>query len=1199
MAGCGSRNDSQSKDEDGFEVRDQLELIADSGREDGAGADKPPPPKNNCEPDAPGSILALCADQGRKCVKTPDGAVCGECLKDYIKLEGSCHRPTCAAFVSGTITHVCRQQHRLCIEDSAAFPATCGECFAGYIDDAGGCRPVYDCNDLGCVSQFHRHCTPAAAHLDALCGGCLPGYQPVDPGELCSPLEQSNCQPGIAGSILLTCEEKHRGCVEQDSSAFCGPCNPAYFDIDGDGLCDEHTGCDSLQCDQAFMLCLPLPAPHCGPCLEGYAPSKETGNCTQLVTCEEMECDNRDKQCMPPSFSLGDDAYCYSPCPDKKVWHINSCVPCAEECLGPGQTGNLWPLAALDGECICETLDEYFVPVGGGGSAFPCDKDGDGWVRLTAMPAVEADDQAVSSNARCAVRRMNGVVLENEGGEKRTVSLAKLSPGLGSFVIALFEPDHLDDQTLPEFQNLPPYYPSLLSRGRVLLPPELNSLTKFCVAQGDFNGNGLLDVDEWHDPHATLADNPYLETFAAFSYFGELHRGWYEALSEDNPLVGRYVIREKSRLESADTGNHVPLQYDALFELDNGAEDPEKVDWLQQCIVWPNPAFAPGLANTVTMDFAPFGPEEPSLDFALLMPPHENQWDGMNHHSQYRCIRLGQPEVPFKEPHVVPIADLWDDAGLRLQLNRCTSPFGSDGEAQSSPPLGPSKNPSDPIIKCEPISEDQLLEGMVHFAAVRYRENTEYEGGCINQCWASKGRCGLCGGGVWLNQDDTICGAASWEAGYPGLPKECKDIGHPPDIPLESFVCDDCPWQQDCDDSSPCTIDLCHSDGECVSLGALDGGPCEEDGNDCTYDYCVNGHCLHEYVGDGVACTDDGNECTDDSCALVKGNTPVCVHDATVEGPEWPCTQGDSECMVYVCNGAGGCGIPVPGPLGEMPDGTEPVPCTNDGNVCIDYVCNGAGSCGVPKGIGSACQDDGNECTDDYCMVSDTNEWYCHHDTTVTWDCSAGLPKTCFTSKCADGICVANGDCSPGAVEVCGYCGTKSCDSNCHWTKCQVPPYLDDDYEPNDSAEAAFDLGEFIDSDNDTPMTVTGYVYPLEDADHYRLSILDQGDDGKPILTLIFEPPAIPPGEPETGIYGLCAAVWCGDKTEEEADAGEKHFVCMNSDDPLMVLLLEEYNCGAAPQDVNARFSVTLKEGAGSCEAYSVTFVVHEQGNPI
>ena len=1197
LLGCGAAESHSADAPDRARKTDVPELII--GPQDATTEDtriETAAPKNTCEPGAPASILALCAASGRQCVMTTKGAVCGQCLKDYLEGDGVCHKPTCHMGVPGTIVHVCSAMKTVCQELDPEQPAICGDCIAGFVNDAGGCRPVVGCEELQCLTKFHRKCTSAGLHTDAVCSDCLPGVQPVEPGDFCLPQNGTTCDPGAQDPIDWICAEAHRKCVQAEDEAYCGDCSEGFNDIDGDGNCEPNAECEDLACHDDSRVCVELPHAHCGPCLPNHSTSPETGQCVPVLDCDDLDCQGQGLACAPSSVSTS--AFCYPGCEAGKALHIDNCVLCAKECSGVGMTGDLFVLATLAGACICETEPGYFLDPESL-NATSCDADGDGWTSRLAAAAIGALDPAIAANARCLLRHIDGITLINNLSEQRALGVTEVSGIPGLDILALYEPAHLDDQQVDAHFLLPRYPTAGTGRGRRLGPAKLNPLTKYCTLDGDFNGNGIADIGEWHHQAATVPGAEYLEPFVAFAYFAELHRGWYQEPANDQHPFGHYVIREKGRGHDQPTDDRVPVVYDAHYELAHGAQDEEQIGWLDECPVWVHPDYVPGMADAVTMDFALWGPPEPSVDFAFTSPPHVQQWDGMNHHSQFRCVHIVETGEDGNEPYQIPLDQMADEHGLWLQANDCAAAIGPDGAALANPPVTDTANPLDPVVECAPLPLSKVVPQTAGWAAVRYRQNADYRGGCINQCWSTKGRCGLCGAGVWLNQEGVVCGVGAWEPGYAGVPQECSDADYPPTLPLSTVVCDDCPWQEDCDDGSPCTADLCHGDGQCVSLKTLEGGPCTDDGNSCTHDHCVSGECLHHFIGEGAACDDDGNECTVDYCTKQTDGPAICEHDASIEGQEWPCTQGTGQCLLFFCDGQGQCGIPVPGPMGDLPEGTEPTPCVGTDNSCVEAICDGLGACGVPLGAGHPCPDDGNECTDDYCQLDSGDQWSCHHDATVTVDCGEGLPETCYASSCLDGSCMANGDCAPSAEQTCELCGTRACGAECQWGDCDVPDYLADEYEPNEGVGTAYDLGLFADSDNDTPMTVAGYLYPPGDQDHFSLSVLDQGIEGKPVVTLIFEPPVVPPGDGDAPVFTLCATVWCQGTTVDEALPGQKQSTCIDTEDVLDVVSMDEFSCGAPPHDIHARFAVTAAQGAGACAGYFVTYVVHEEGSPI
>jgi hypothetical protein len=242
-------------------------------------------------------------------------------------------------------------------------------------------------------------------------------------------------------------------------------------------------------------------------------------------------------------------------------------------------------------------------------------------------------------------------------------------------------------------------------------------------------------------------------------------------------------------------------------------------------------------------------------------------------------------------------------------------------------------------------------------------------------------------------------------------------------------ACLGCTSDLECNDTNPCTTDVCGSDGECLNLPNTN--ECS-DGDPCTLgDVCALGVCAGVLDPACLGCQsnaecDDGNPCTTDSCdesgaCLQVSNTAPC-NDGN------PCTTADT-CAGSVCQGT-----PVPGcePCASAAD-------CNDGNVCTSDACGSGGKCthnfnalpcddgdpctvadsclggacsGKPdpacQGCGSAADcDDGNPCTTDTCGASGECA-----NTFNTAPCSDGNP-------CTSGDTCASGVCKPGAPDDC------------------------------------------------------------------------------------------------------------------------------------------------------------------------------------
>src|SRR5688500_14210489 len=60
------------------------------------------------------------------------------------------------------------------------------------------------------------------------------------------------------------------------------------------------------------------------------------------------------------------------------------------------------------------------------------------------------------------------------------------------------------------------------------------------------------------------------------------------------------------------------------------------------------------------------------------------------------------------------------------------------------------------------------------------------------------------------------------------------------------------------DDGNTCTYDFCLEEN-CVHPNRANGTGCPDEGNSCTNDVCFEGSCTHPNKADGAGCTDEGN----------------------------------------------------------------------------------------------------------------------------------------------------------------------------------------------------------------------------------------------------------------------------------------------------------------------------------------------------
>ncbi|MCK6548808.1 hypothetical protein L6R52_23390 [Myxococcota bacterium] len=574
----------------------------------------------------------------------------------------------------------------------------------------GGCScgedppaKVTTCADLTCLD--HQLCQEASGATPATCApACEAGF--AWNGSACEASATATCAPSpAAGSIAMRCELEHRTCDETTAGmATCTTCLDGYVEVGG--ACEARVTCTELMCSSQNRACEPQPNARCTTCLDGFI--EDGVACRAPRTCADTECPSG-QTCI--EGAAGMDATCVAgSCPEGQVPRASGggCVRCTVSCEGrAGGTGRVYPdVATLADTCICESQPGWFWDDGafGGGDLRPCDEDGDGWVRVTARRAIERTaDVAIRNNARCSLREIDRVLLENDDGVSREVALQA--------TLELYEPERLDDPELLQDaldQGTLPAFP-----GRPLRADELNTLTKACVwksdaqQQADFNQNGLEDVDEGHrDPRLADPTNPLVPLYD-FSYFIEINRGWFEpAARAGDP--GRYVISEKRRSATEpDEGRKLQL---APAPEDGG-------DHWRTCERQRDAAFEPAA---------------PGFDFAEHDAP---SWSGMGHHSQFRCLRI--VTTASGAPHEATP----DELTTAWTLNACTA-------SGVSPPVAGAvaENPRDPVLTCTvPTTPDPRTTATapVMLAVSKYVPYDDafntfgqptYVRGCVNAC---------------------------------------------------------------------------------------------------------------------------------------------------------------------------------------------------------------------------------------------------------------------------------------------------------------------------------------------------------------------------------------------------------------------------------------------------------------------------------
>jgi hypothetical protein len=681
------------------------------------------------------STLALCAMAGCKGKTTnakPECAVVADCqekeaTRGALCLKGDCepcatHADCRAADQYGGLT-LCNASSR-CVEPSS-------------------------CMDFGCAP--HQECgwSQGSTVSDACIEQCEPGWSWNAGTQSCDQLPATcSTVPGDPTSILAQCDAANKICVEDVGGAHCGDCKPNY--VPSGALCLAPVYCADLDCAAQHRNCAGDPLAQCTDCIGGYI--ADGGTCRPLVTCADLSyCAGQPGRiCIESVVSPAADAFCavQGTCSNVQIpGPNNTCLPCTY-CLNGTGDGPAPGVVATEpyweteyptlgtAKCICKTQPGYFFEQAAGSGVYACDADDDGWVRWSAHANIVSADAVVQRNAKCVVRRIDSVILENDPGvtltgadtqELRVYLSSTQNPinfGLlaGTTSLDLYEPDNMDTTAT----EVPVY------GGVALTAKEVNPLTKVCVAdRADMNRNLVADVQEAADPAYAwiLANNPdtWLAPYAKFSYFMELYRGWFDGPAPASPdtgpvfNLGQYHVKEKRRAPAAGVDT-VPLTYGGTAAY-----------W-RQCQRWIDPDYASDADDQTTLEFARFSPQ-----------PTENTlftWSGMNHHSQFKCAQVVQ-NADATHNYALTAGEI--NAGFIW--NKCTATDTTHG-----PVAGASTtNPSDREIGC--VAEPVVTVGTVSWVARKYLNAGPpccgasngvcpgstgtcigYLGGCLNEC---------------------------------------------------------------------------------------------------------------------------------------------------------------------------------------------------------------------------------------------------------------------------------------------------------------------------------------------------------------------------------------------------------------------------------------------------------------------------------
>lgn len=616
---------------------------------------------------------------------------------------------------------VCRQ----CSSDVVGCPCDgSSQCTGGLVCNTANatCRPAVTCAALRTAGTClaNQRCDESSG-VDAVCvpNACVAGFTWDTRTSSCTACVSQNCaaeprcDDGTDAGVQVTCFAQNRVCVQSGDVAYCDTCRPG-FAPDGQGNC--------------------LAAPQCG-----------TATCAMNEYCDSTS---------------GTPTCTVSPCPAGQAKPANGACQACGACSGEGFNGRVWPFLTGADECVCETIQDYFVRSGGNTQATKCDADGDGWV---VKDADLVTDLALRANARCAIRRVDTVQLVDEYGTALSLRSC-INEGMvptggtctGVLPLRLLESQRNDlDNNLGQLRM--PLYgrgggADAGGTGRWLEASELNALTKGCVnTQADFNDSrGTVEDLTEVAPPPPVARADDQSRLASFSYFVELNTSSYVPSALGGPY-GTLVIRERSRCDPL-----FPLHYanndafadndagdtywrscdrrgDPTYDEQNPAATYDFAGWHRASDGGVAAALPPAHATLV-------GPTDPvttlARNFGLCKlngaPPADGRWRGMNHHSQFKCVLISSSATQAHERGLTEFGSTGS-----LVFNRCAARPCSGVACRTVP--GPGPQTLAPIIDCAVTTP---TAGEVGFVAMKYRPygpsnagyaTTEYGGGCINE----------------------------------------------------------------------------------------------------------------------------------------------------------------------------------------------------------------------------------------------------------------------------------------------------------------------------------------------------------------------------------------------------------------------------------------------------------------------------------
>ena len=680
----------------------------------------------------------LACGSNNTCTTCPygtDGCPCkadSSCNEGYLCNTGACAPDPCYG-KDGTLGCACGDKG--CGADAWCGDGVCKVCKA----DGPGCA----CSDkapcgteLTCGSD--NSCKPCAENLGA------PGCKPTGEGA-CG---KGNTLNSVTG-LCETCSDGKEGCACDSSKA----CNGELKCKVADNVCvacSETEGCpcaSKADCGSGFVC--DAKSLSCATCEAGTPGCDCKGSgvaaCSDGYYCNIGACD----ACKPGKLGCPLACNIEFPAPVKIVGKT-SCASCPGNCSGVGETGTAESGQTENGSCICETKEGYFYEATTG-KAEPCDGDGDGWIRQTALDAMRSKDPVIKANARCVAvaRQMDYIALVTEAGVALPIPVTSvLDPAIfkagtlnqdGKGGIVMAEPLLFDSESLLSSQVNSGGFPNLAG-GRPPHAAELNPLTKSCVsASADFNGNNIADVEEWTG-HGKAKSDAMGQLAIKFSYWIELHRGWWAdaqvpvtitepttvtaapAPQPTGPKLGIYFIAEKQRALNAPAPTQTQLVEPTTTSQGYWRQCKRQVPAAYK-------AATSGGLTTIGFDFAEWSSY--TQDFG----------EGMTHHSQFHCAVIAANDAVLTDSEKQfkirsqELDGKWIVNDCKYGTNSHT-PLPTDATQISavSEAKG-SRNPADPVGSGCSVATPST--GATYWLVSRYQgyiSKSGYVRGCVNEC---------------------------------------------------------------------------------------------------------------------------------------------------------------------------------------------------------------------------------------------------------------------------------------------------------------------------------------------------------------------------------------------------------------------------------------------------------------------------------